>query len=203
MTKLSFLLQTSNGVPVMGLATNDTVVFDSACDAALLGSRNYRSVLETGLRSIGADLSDLSDIFVDIGPGGLGITRTGVAFANGLGFALSLPTIGLPAFELLGAEMADQGNDPVVILRKAASPFVHFGIFNMDKLAHYEHCERETALEHIQKLDKYVVAGNVTIASVAAPISNVASMKAMFKVAQRHGTAPKSTRAYPIVEVLS
>ncbi|SEK58090.1 hypothetical protein [Pacificibacter marinus] len=203
MTKLTFLLQTSNGVPVMGLAKNDTVIFDSASDATLLGSRDYRSVLQTGLRSIGAELNELTEIFVDIGPGGLGITRTGVAFANGLGFALDIPTIGLPAFDLLGTQLADQTDDPVVIIRKAANPFVHFGIFKAGKLAHYEHCEREIAVKHIQRLDKYAIAGNVDIEGIDAPEVNAATIKTMLKVAKRHAIPDTNARAYPIVEALS
>jgi tRNA threonylcarbamoyladenosine biosynthesis protein TsaB len=202
MTKLTLVLQTSNGVPVMGLAIGNDVVFDSAQDPALLGSRDYRMVLETGLGRLNASLRDINDIFVDIGPGGLGVTRTGVAFANALGFALGLPTTGLPAFELLGAEATNAEDAPVVILRKAARPFVHFGIFENGVLAQYEHCERGIALKKVQKLDKYILIGNVEIEGTDPPITNTASMATMLKRARSKGAAAPATRAYPIVEVL-
>ncbi|MBU2868913.1 hypothetical protein [Pacificibacter marinus] len=201
MTDLTFLLQTSNGVPVLGLARGDEIVFDSATDESLIGSRNYRMVLETGLDRLSATLGDIKQIFVDIGPGGLGVTRTGVAFANALGFSLGLPTTGLPAFELLGAEMALDGV-PVVILRKAAKPFVHFGMFENGMLAHYEHCERDIALDMIAKLDKYRIAGNVVDDGLKSPEANVASMGTMLKVARSKALPASNTRAYPIVEVL-
>ncbi|MBU2937518.1 MULTISPECIES: hypothetical protein [Pacificibacter] len=201
MTDLSFLLQTSNGVPVLGLARGDEIVFDSATDESLIGSRNYRMVLETGLDRLGATLGDIKQIFVDIGPGGLGVTRTGVAFANALGFSLGLPTTGLPAFELLGNEMSLDGV-PVVILRKAAKPFVHFGIFENGALAHYEHCERDIALDMIAKLDKCRIAGNVVDDGLKSPETNVASMETMLKVARSKALPASDTRAYPIVEVL-
>ena len=203
MTELTFLLQTSNGVPVMGLAQDGTVVFDSSQDEALLGSRNYRHVLEAGLKKTGATLSDITALYVDIGPGGLGVTRTGVAFANALGFALARPTVGLPAFELLGAELAKTADVPVVILRKAARPFVHFGIFSAERLTHYEHCERDIALEQVQKLDKYALAGNVDISDGITPECNVASIETMLKLARSTPKAPNDTRAYPIVETLT
>lgn len=201
MTDLTFLLQTSNGVPVLGLAHGDGIVFDSATDEALIGSRNYRMVLETGLDQLGATLGDIKQIFVDIGPGGLGVTRTGVAFANALGFAVGLPTTGLPAFELLGAELC-LDDTPVVILRKAAKPFVHFGIYEDGTLAHYEHCERDVALNMISKLDKYRIAGNVEIDGLKAPETNVASMTTMLNVARTKAVPAPNSRAYPIVEVL-
>lgn len=202
MTKLTLLLQTSNGVPVMGLAIGNELVFDSAQDPDLLGSRDYRMVLETGLGRLDANLRDITEIFVDIGPGGLGVTRTGVAFANALGFALGLPTTGLPAFELLGTDAGKTKGTPVVILRKAARPFVHFGIFNDGKLTQYEHCEREIALNQIDKLDKYVLVGNVEIEGSNTPTTNVAALSSMLKLARSKGPAAPDTRAYPIVEVL-
>lgn len=201
MTDLTFLLQTSNGLPVLGLARGDDIVFDSASDAALIGSRDYRMVLETGLDRLGAQLGDITQIFVDIGPGGLGVTRTGVAFANALGFAIGLPTTGLPAFELLGAEAACD-DIPVVILRKAARPFVHFGIFENGMLAHYEHCTRDNALNRLEKLDKYRIVGNVEFDAQEPPVTNVASIATMLKIARSKPLPPTDTRAYPIVEVL-
>ncbi|MEM5476776.1 hypothetical protein [Pacificibacter sp. AS14] len=201
MTDLTFLLQTSNGVPVLGLACGDDIVFDSATDEALIGSRDYRMVLETGLDRLGAKLTDIKQIFVDIGPGGLGVTRTGVAFANALGFAIGLPTTGLPAFELLGAE-ASLGDAPVAILRKAARPFVHFGVFENGALAHYEHCKRDSALTSLEKLDKYRIVGNVEVDGQEPPLTNVASMAAMLKVARSKAFPQPDARTYPIVEVL-
>lgn len=202
MTDLTFLLQTSNGVPVLGLACGDDVVFDSATDDALLGSRDYRMVLETGLQRLDAQLRDITEIFVDIGPGGLGVTRTGVAFANALAFSIGVPTTGVPAFELLGCDAATGSDQPVVILRKAARPFVHFGLYKDGRLAHYEHCERQSALDRIEKLDKYDLVGNVDIDGHMPPSTNMAALKTMLKVARLAPKPQAHTRAYPIVEVL-
>lgn len=201
MTDLILLLQTSNGLPVMGLAKGNDVVFDSALNDTLLGSRDYRMVLDFGLNQVGAQLHDIAQIFVDIGPGGLGVTRTGVAFANALGFALGLPTTGLPAFELLGAELS-KADQPVVILRKAARPYVHFGVYQNGALTHYQHCERDTALGQIEKIDTYALAGNVELDGMDAPATNVASIQTMLSVAKTKVTPSNTARAYPIVEDL-
>ncbi|RPE72094.1 tRNA threonylcarbamoyladenosine biosynthesis protein TsaB [Pacificibacter maritimus] len=203
MTELTFLLQTSNGVPVMGLAQGDIVVFDSAQDETLRGSRDYRTTLETALDRLGAKLENITELYVDIGPGGLGVTRTGVAFANALGFALGRPTVGLPAFELLGHQLEQNGSGPVAILRKAARPFVHFGLFADGKLSHYEHCERDTAVEQLAKLDSYALAGNVDISQDIMPTCNVAAIETMLKIARKQPAAAPNTRAYPIVETLA
>ncbi|SFK06470.1 hypothetical protein [Celeribacter neptunius] len=208
-TSITLLLQASNGVPALALGRGDAIIFDSSTVEALAGSRDYRMLLETGLSEIGAELNDLSLIACDIGPGGLGVTRTAAAFANALGFALSLPILALPAFKLLGAEVAGHSNGsakPVAILRRAARPHVHFGIYEPDatggKLVHYEHCLEKSALEQIQNMDDYDLAGNIEVEGHASPVTNMAAMETMLKLALAAPTPAPEARAWPIVEVL-
>jgi tRNA threonylcarbamoyladenosine biosynthesis protein TsaB len=196
-------MQTSNGVPMMGLAQDGVLTFDSAADEALLGSREYRNVLTIGLERIGARVQDITEIFVDIGPGGLGVTRTGVAFANALGFALGLPTAGIPAFELLGAQAAVDHAGTVVILRKAARPYVHFGLFTDGVLSHYEHCKQDHAEKTIVPLDGAMLIGNVTLEAGQSPEVNAATLHTMLRVAQARPSVDAAARAHPIVDIVT
>lgn len=197
---VTLLLQASNGVPALALGQGDALVFDSSKVPELAGSRAYRAVLETGFARTGLTLSDLSLIACDIGPGGLGVTRTAAAFANGLGFALGLPVLALPAFELLGAEAA--GKHPVALLRKAARPYVHFGIYEAGKLVSYQHCPAKDAVDTLSKLDTYDLAGNVEVEGHAAHVTNMATMETMLKLARAAPRPATNSRAHPIVEVL-
>lgn len=200
MSGVILLLQTSNGEPVMGLTRGEDVLFDSATRPDLAGSRDYRKMLESGFAETGLSLTDLSAIYVDIGPGGLGVTRTGVAFANGLGFALGLPVTGLPAFELIGTEV--ERDKPVVILRRAARPFVHFGVFENGVLRDYAHIDESDADARISALGTpFDFAGNVPREGLATPLTNRASVDAMRKLALTKEVRDDS-RAFPIVEVL-
>ena len=202
---ITLLIQASNGVPALALGRGGEIVFDSSKDETLSGSREYRMLLETGLAACGGALSDLSLIACDIGPGGLGVTRTAAAFANALGFARGIPVLSLPAFELLGAEVSTGKPTmikPVAILRRAARPHVHFGIFRDGKLAHYEHCLEKSALEQLSNLDDYDLAGNIEVEGHDAPITNMAAMNTMLERALDAVTPGPEARAYPIVEVL-
>lgn len=197
---ITLLIQASNGVPALALGRGGEVVFDSSKDETLSGSRDYRMLLETGLEACGGALSDLSLIACDIGPGGLGVTRTAAAFANALGFARGIPVLSLPAFELLGADVSN--DKPVAILRRAARPHVHFGIFRDGKLAHYEHCLEKSALDQLSNLNDYDLAGNIEVEGHGAPVTNMAAMKTMLERALDAETPGPEARAYPIVEVL-
>jgi tRNA threonylcarbamoyladenosine biosynthesis protein TsaB len=195
-------MQTSNGVAMMALADGDQVVFDTSKDENLIGSREYRKLLEIGLARLNANLRDITELFVDIGPGGLGVTRTAAAFTNGLGFALDLPVTGIPAFELLGAQVSATQVGTIVIMRKAAKPFVHFGVFENNTLTHYAHCTRSDAQEKIAQLGPVFYVGNTAPQDIEIPTTNATEMQIMLKVArQRPAPAPKA-RAYPIVEIL-
>ncbi|WP_417242924.1 hypothetical protein [Celeribacter sp.] len=198
---LMLLLQTSNGVPMLGLARGGTVVFDTSALSEWDGSRDYRAMVAAGLNAMGASLSDLTAITVDIGPGGMGVTRTGASFANALGFALGLPVLALPAFEMLGAQVATDDR-PVVMLRKAARPYVHYGLYRDGQLAHYEHLTRDAAVENLKKLDNFDLAGNVTLDGYEPPLTNAATLQTMLTVARSKPAPAPQARAYPIVEVL-
>ncbi|MCA0042920.1 hypothetical protein [Celeribacter litoreus] len=198
---LTLMLQASNGVPALALGRGGEIVFDSSKIETLVGSRDYRMLLETGLSEIGAALHDITRIACDIGPGGLGVTRTAAAFANGLGFALGLPVQAVPAFVLLGAEVVK--NKPVVILRKAARPHVHFGIYEDGRLVDYEHCLQKEALARIATIPDYDLAGNVEIVGHEPPVTNMASMETFLSYLLAQPEAEPDARAWPIVEVLS
>lgn len=198
---LTVLLQTSNGAPVLALARGADIVFDSANHADFDGSRNYRSMLEFGLTACDARLDDLVRIAVDIGPGGLGVTRTGVAFANALGFSLGLGVVAVPAFEMLG-RAAHTDAKPVVLLRRAARPHVHFAIWDGEKLSHYEHCLQDVAVEHARKLHNFNYVGNVQVDGFPEPLFNTAPMIAMADHVAKAADPAPDARAFPIVEVL-
>ena len=105
MTMISLLLQNSSGVMSVGLASGEKLLFDSVSDIDLAGSRNVELYVKAALRNSNKTVSDLDFIFVDIGPGGLGATRTTAAFANAIGFARKIPVIGINAFELIGTTL--------------------------------------------------------------------------------------------------
>lgn len=86
------------------------------------------------LAEAGCAFADLDRIAVDVGPGNLTAVRTGVAYANGLAFALGIGVATADALEL----MADQAGTPVLCLRNAGGGRAYGGLFGAGP-AEYRH----------------------------------------------------------------
>lgn len=77
------------------------------------------------LAEAGRGFGDLGRIAVDVGPGNLTAVRTGVAYANGLAFALGIGVATADALEL----MAEQAGTPALCLRNAGGGRAYAGLF--------------------------------------------------------------------------
>ncbi len=122
---MKLFLQSSSGQP--GLALWDgAVVFEQ--EFPPFARPDYAKSLSEALDQAGLEMAALDGIIIDIGPGRLGATRSAVAFANGLGFALGIPLIGLNSFVLLGSYVEFLHNAPCLVLRKAARNQYHWAL---------------------------------------------------------------------------
>ena len=213
MAMISLLLQNSAGQMAVGLGEGDRLIFDSSRDAALVGLRNVQAHVQAGLDQTGKAMSDVGRVFVDIGPGGLGATRTTVAFANALGFAAAIPVIGLHAFELIGRHVSAGGERPVVCIRPAARPNYYIGKVEAGVLSQFQFTDVEAVKEFVRAhRDIADFAGKFAFPNVENapdeiwPVSqgNSASMECFLALGlEKYQTSPRSTRVFPISENLS
>ncbi len=128
---MKLFLQTSSGKPSLALWEN-RVVFE--VEYGQMQRLDYGTELRAALESAGCALADISEIIVDIGPGRLGSTRTAVAFANGLSYALGVPIVPLNTFILLGVYAEATLGKPCLILRSAARKQYHWGVVQNGKI---------------------------------------------------------------------
>jgi tRNA threonylcarbamoyladenosine biosynthesis protein TsaB len=178
-----------------------------------VGLRNVQAHVQAGLDQSGKAMSDVGCVFVDIGPGGLGATRTTVAFANALGFAASIPVIGLHAFELIGRHVSAGGERPVVCIRPAARPNYYIGKVEAGVLSQFQFTDVEAVKEFVRAhRDIADFAGKFTFPNIENapdetwPVSqgNSASMECFLALGlEKYQTSPRSTRVFPISENLS
>lgn len=122
---MKLFLQSSSGQPVLVLWEGG-VVFER--HFAMAERVDFRAALENALALAGSGINALDGIILDIGPGRLGATRSAVAFANGLAFALGIPLIPLSAFQVLGIYGEASHNRPCLVLRKAARRQYHWAL---------------------------------------------------------------------------
>ena len=128
---MKLFLQSSSGQPSLAL-WDRTVVFERQFE--MMERVDYRQELESALDAAGIPLSAMTGIIIDIGPGRLGATRSAVAFANGLGFALGIPLLPLNAFQILGTFGEASFNRSCLVLRKAARRQYHWALVQGGKI---------------------------------------------------------------------
>jgi tRNA threonylcarbamoyladenosine biosynthesis protein TsaB len=82
------------------------------------------------LAEVGLSFADIDRIAVDVGPGNLTAVRTGVAYANGLAFALGVGVATADSLELMAARHAESDpGTPVLALRNAGGGRAYAGLF--------------------------------------------------------------------------
>lgn len=64
------------------------------------------------------DLASVNYLAVNIGPGGLSATRSGVSFANALRFGLDIPLIAVRRFEIIGSYAFQASQKPVLCVQR-------------------------------------------------------------------------------------
>jgi len=122
---MKLFLQTSSGQPSLILWDN-RVLFEAQYDQ--MQRLDYGDELAKALAKTDRQMSELDGIIVDTGPGRLGSTRTAVAFANGLGFALDIALTPLSSFVSLGVYAESIHARPCLVLRKAARRQYHWAL---------------------------------------------------------------------------
>jgi tRNA threonylcarbamoyl adenosine modification protein YeaZ len=108
----------------------------------------------------GLPFDAISRVSVDLGPGNLGSVRAGVAYANGLGFSLGIPVVGVNSLRLLALTAVPAADSPVLCVRKSASGHVYAGLFTPDGQAVYRHGPHGEAVRSLAGgEDSLVLAG--------------------------------------------
>ena len=162
---MKLFLQTSSGQPSIVLWDNE-VLFEAQFPQ--MARLDYGAELLGALNSIDASMAMLDGIIVDIGPGRLGSTRTAVAFANGLGFALNIPLIPLSSISILGIHAEKTHQRPCLVLRKAARRQFHWALVRNGLITETGFAEQAEIIP-TSYVGPIVMAGDGDAESVALP----------------------------------
>ena len=128
---MKLFLQTSSGQPTLVL-WDDAVIFEA--NYGKMQRLDYGAELTIALHKTNRSKTEIDGIIVDTGPGRLGSTRTAVAFANGLGFALGVPLIPVNSVLLLGVYAESIHSRPCLVLRSAARQQYHWALVQGGKI---------------------------------------------------------------------
>ncbi len=158
--ELTLAIETSSanyGVAIFDTRQTRTVRAVRRTDPAFV---SIGELVAASVSSAGLEFDAIGRVSVDLGPGNLGSVRAGVAYANGLGFSLGIPVVGVNSLRLLALTAVPTADSPVLCVRKSASGHVYAGLFTTDGRAVYRHGpHQETVRSLADGQDSLVLAG--------------------------------------------
>ena len=126
---LSLSIETSTAIFAAALADSGEIVAVRALEGVPPARRDLPALVAGLLAEAGHTFADLGRVAVDVGPGNLTAVRTGVAYADGLAFALGLGIATADSLELMAAQAG--GGTPVLCLRNAGAGRAYAGLFGL------------------------------------------------------------------------
>lgn len=141
------------------LFDGQAILFNSINSPECSQNKNLADVLQHGLLLTRLSPENICQIVVDIGPGGTSSVRTGVAFANGLAFALRIPVRAISSVELMGFEAWKKDGIPVLVFLKSIKNNAYVGLFD-GKTAIVKHGPVELLVKMVaSSFDRITLAG--------------------------------------------
>jgi tRNA threonylcarbamoyl adenosine modification protein YeaZ len=116
---LTLALETSTATFAAALATADEVLATRELAGVPPARRDLPALVDGLLAAAGRSFADVTRVAVDVGPGNLTAVRTGVAYGNGLAFALGAAVATADSLEVMAAQVGP--GVPVLCLRNAGA----------------------------------------------------------------------------------
>lgn len=110
------------------LGRDGEAIFDSAVDNCDLSFRTLGALLECGLEAVGAHVSEIKGVAIDVGPGSLTFVRAGISFVNALAFSLNVRIYPFNWFEIIAAQTHEATELPVVAAVPASNDNAYVGL---------------------------------------------------------------------------
>lgn len=125
---LTLVIDSASNVGTVGLVEGDRVIVERRWTLSGTYSLELLETIEAVLAEAGVTRSNLEGIVVDVGPGGYGSLRAGVATAQGLALGLDIPLAGVGRLEL-DAVPHLLGDGSVVAVHDAGSSGLAWAVY--------------------------------------------------------------------------
>ena len=150
-------ISTSSGQFALVIGENNKVLFDSSESLAQL--RELDDFLSIGLNHCKREVSEISELIVDIGPGGTSRVRTGISFANGLAYGLQIGVCPVSSMELAGIEAWSKYSLPVINTVKSIKGNAYIGLYNQGVTSIKYGAVYDMAPLMVNDMNEFVVIG--------------------------------------------
>ncbi len=155
---LTLGITTSSGQFAVVISRADEIIYiDKSVNLAQ--KRELFVILKEALDKLDKNVQDISEIIVDIGPGGTSSVRTGVSFANALAYGLVRSVSPVSSFELIGLEIWQKYNLPSIITAKSIKNNAFIAYFNNNRLEKMIYGKISEVLDDLIDSNEFYVAG--------------------------------------------
>jgi len=158
---LMLVIDTSRRPFNIVLGQGRACLFDSLASSAMADRSDLSAMVEEALRQSGRTIDEIGAVAVNIGPGALGSVRSGVSFANALGYGLGVPVYPVTSFELMGYVAAEQHRCPVLCTARASNGYAYVGVYTQGHLSFLGFgLIEEVAAAAIDGIERAAIAGD-------------------------------------------
>ncbi len=155
---LTLGITTSSGQFAIILSKGDEILYIDK-NVNLAQKKELFVLLNEGLNQTNTQVSDISEIIVDIGPGGTSSVRTGVSFANSLAYGLKIAVSAVSSFELIGLELWEKYKLPIVTTAKSIKNNAFISYFNDNELSKIVYGKIAEELKYLIDNKQIILAG--------------------------------------------
>lgn len=124
---LTLGISTSSNQFILALGEDNRLIFNSGDYES---DKDIGALMLLALEKTQRSAGEIQRIVADIGPGGTSRVRTGVSFANGLAFSLSIGVCPVSLFELTGKLLWERHQLPVVSTINSLKGNAYIGFFD-------------------------------------------------------------------------
>ena len=149
-------ISTSSGQFALVTGENNKILFDSS-EHFINGELD--DFLSAGLEHCKRNVNEITNIIVDVGPGGTSRVRTGIAFANALAYSLGVSVCPVSSMELAGIDAWNRYNLPVINSVKSIKGNAYAGLYNQNLVSVKYGDINEIVPLMVNDIDKFVVVG--------------------------------------------
>jgi len=150
-------ISTSSGQFALVIGENNKILFNSS--EYSVQEKELDNIFSSGMEYCKRDTKEITNIIVDVGPGGTSRVRTGIAFANALAYSLGISVCPVSSMELAGIDVESKYNLPVINSVRSIKGNAYVGLYNHDLISIQYGDISDIVPLMVKDIDKFVVIG--------------------------------------------
>ncbi|SRR5574344_292794 len=156
--KITLAISTSAGQFAVILGDEDKNILYNSTKTSQ--SQELDDLLKAGLEKIGRVAQDISEIIIDVGPGGTSRVRTGIAFANALAYSLNIAVCPVKSSQIACLDIFLEYSMPSIFSVKSIKDNAYIAFHDRNNISDIRFGKiNEIVPEFVKDIKEFVVIG--------------------------------------------